>query len=174
MLWSTRQECPPCRIGRQRTGLPSVGLIAFCRCSYVGLLIEQLPRQSTKFRTVPFNSAVPWVEEVSNYLFVWAGFLSCAHLLGEEKHLRVDFAVKLLPKKAQVGVKLLNDMVLVVFFISMVAPSIRLLGKLRTTPSLRMPEAIPYSILPITMVICLVHLISLIRRHYAAYREASS
>ncbi|MFG6637922.1 hypothetical protein ACGYJ8_18540, partial [Sulfitobacter sp. 1A12126] len=26
---------------------------AFCRCSYVGLLIERLPRQSTKFRTVP-------------------------------------------------------------------------------------------------------------------------
>uniref|UniRef100_UPI0025960399 ATP-binding protein n=1 Tax=uncultured Sulfitobacter sp. TaxID=191468 RepID=UPI0025960399 len=24
-----------------------------CRCSYVGLLIEKLPRQSTKFRTVP-------------------------------------------------------------------------------------------------------------------------
>lgn len=121
-----------------------------------------------------FNSAVPWVEEVSNYLFVWAGFLSCALLLGEEKHLRVDFAVKLLPLKAQAGVKLFNDMVLVVFFISMVLPSVRLLGKLRTTPSLRMPEAIPYSILPITMMICLVHLVSLIRRHYAAYREVSA
>ncbi|MFG6519346.1 plasmid pRiA4b ORF-3 family protein, partial [Sulfitobacter sp. 1A13496] len=47
-------------IGRQRTGLPSVGLIAFCRCSYVGLLIEQLPRQSTKFRTVPYDFGDNW------------------------------------------------------------------------------------------------------------------
>ncbi|GAW34409.1 sialic acid TRAP transporter permease protein SiaT [Roseovarius sp. A-2] len=145
-----------------------VGIGSFCLFAMFSLLCINIVMRYA------FNSAVPWVEEVSNYLFVWAGFLSCAHLLGEEKHLRVDFAVNLLPLKAQAGAKLFNDMVLVVFFVSMVIPSIRLLGKLRTTPSLRMPEAIPYSILPITMVICLVHLASLIRRHYAAYREASA
>ncbi|MCF7779390.1 mechanosensitive ion channel [Sulfitobacter sp. M220] len=46
----------------QTTGLPSVGLIALCRCSYVGLLIEKLPRQSTKFRTVPISR-----QRITNY-----------------------------------------------------------------------------------------------------------
>lgn len=117
-----------------------------------------------------FNAALPWAEEVSNYLFVWAGFLSCAYLLGEDGHLRVDFLVGRFSRKVQAAIRLFNDAILVVFFASMVVPSVQLLGKLRTTPSLQMPEAIPYSILPITMAICLVHLVSLIRRHYADYR----
>lgn len=117
-----------------------------------------------------FNAALPWAEEVSNYLFVWAGFLSCAYLLGEDEHIRVDFVVGRLSQKSQAAIRLFNDFVLVVFFVSMVVPSFQLLGKLRSTPSLRIPEAIPYSILPITMLVCLVHLLSLIRRHYAAYR----
>ncbi|OSP53575.1 TRAP transporter small permease [Pseudoruegeria sp. SK021] len=145
-----------------------VGIGSFCLFAMFALLCLNI------IMRYAFNAAIPWAEEVSNYLFVWAGFLSCAYLLGEEQHLRVDFGVKWLPLKAQLGVKLFNDMVLLVFFVSMVIPSIRLLGKLRTTPSLRMPEAIPYSILPITMVICLVHLISLIRRHYTAFRETSA
>ena len=30
-----------------------------------------------------------WAEELSNFLFVWAGFLSCAYILAEDRHIRV-------------------------------------------------------------------------------------
>lgn len=145
-----------------------VGIGSFCLFAmFVILCLNILMRYG-------FNAALPWAEEVSNYLFVWAGFLSCAYLLGEDKHLRVDFIVNRFSKKKQATIRLFNDLVLLVFFASMVIPSFQLLGNLRTTPSLRMPEAIPYSILPLTMLICLVHMVSLIRRHYAAYRDASA
>lgn len=145
-----------------------VGVGSFCLFAMFAILcINILMRYG-------FNAALPWAEEVSNYLFVWAGFLSCAYLLGEDEHLRVDFLVSRLSEKAQAAIRLFNDFILTVFFVSMVVPSFHLLGKLRTTPSLRIPEAIPYSILPITMLICLVHLVSLTRRHYAAYRKVDA
>ncbi len=145
-----------------------VGIGSFCLFAMFAILCINIVMRYA------FNAALPWAEEVSNYLFVWAGFLSCAYLLGEDEHLRVDFMVSRLSAKAQAAIRLFNDLVLVVFFVSMVVPSFQLLGKLRTTPSLRIPEAIPYSILPITMLICLVHLASLIRRHYAAYRDVGT
>ncbi|WP_349581141.1 DDE-type integrase/transposase/recombinase [Sulfitobacter sp. NFXS29] len=49
------------------TGLPSVGLIVLCRCSYVGLRIEQLPRQSTKFRTVPHRPVTIVTDKAQTY-----------------------------------------------------------------------------------------------------------
>lgn len=145
-----------------------LGIGSFCLFAMFAILCVNI------LMRYAFNAALPWAEEVSNYLFVWAGFLSCAYLLGEDEHLRVTFLVGRLSERVQAGVRLFNDLVLVVFFVSMVVPSFRLLGQLRTTPSLRIPEAIPYAILPITMLLCLVHLVSLIRRHHAAFRKATS
>lgn len=70
-----------------------VGIGSFCLFAmFVILCLNILMRYG-------FNAALPWAEEVSNYLFVWAGFLSCAYLLGEDKHLRVDFIVNRFSKK---------------------------------------------------------------------------
>lgn len=51
--WSVLPRCRSCQINHQAIGLPSGGQECLYRCSYVGLLFEQLPRQRTKFRIVP-------------------------------------------------------------------------------------------------------------------------
>jgi TRAP-type C4-dicarboxylate transport system permease small subunit len=104
-----------------------------------------------------FNSAFFWAEEVTNYLFVWAGFLSCAYVLSRDEHLRVTILIDRLPVRAARFVSLFNLTLLIAFFASMILPSIVLLSRLRTTPALRLPEAIPYSIIAITMILCLIH-----------------
>lgn len=104
-----------------------------------------------------FSSAIFWAEEVSNYLFVWAGFLSCAYILSRDEHIRVTILTDKLPAWATRYVSAFNLVLLSIFFASMIWPSITLLSRLRTTPALRAPEAIPYSILAITMVLCLLH-----------------
>lgn len=142
-----------------------IGIGSFCLFAMFGILCVNI------LMRYAFNAALPWAEEVSNYLFVWAGFLSCAYLLGLDEHLRVDFLVNRFSPSVQAVIKLFNDIILLIFFVSMVLPSIRLLGQLRTTPSLRIPEAIPYAILPILMLLCLVHTVSLIKRHFTAFRE---
>ena len=63
----------------QSRGLPSIGPKCLCRCSYVGLLFEQLPRQRTKFRIVPrrliqegrlpagqFCKGAPWIIKIDD------------------------------------------------------------------------------------------------------------
>ena len=52
---SIRTECLACRKGCRLTGLPSACPAGLWRGSYVDLLSEEFPRQSTKFRIVPVN-----------------------------------------------------------------------------------------------------------------------
>lgn len=98
-----------------------------------------------------------WAEEVSNFLFVWAGFLSCAYVLADGRHIRVTLFVGLLPPAARQWISLLMAVVLVVVFGSFIWPSLISLKSMNVTAALQMPEAYPYAVLPITMTLCCVH-----------------
>jgi TRAP-type C4-dicarboxylate transport system permease small subunit len=105
-----------------------------------------------------FSEPFYWSEEASNYLFVWIGFLSCAHAVSDDAHIRVTAFVGLLPAKTQHLIALALDILMIVVFGSFVLPSIGALGSLHISTGLQIHEAYPYSIIPLTMVLCCVHL----------------
>jgi TRAP-type C4-dicarboxylate transport system permease small subunit len=98
-----------------------------------------------------------WAEEVSNFMFVWAGFLSCAYVLADDQHIRVTLFVGMLKPLARLWVSLVMAIILLIVFASFVWPCLHALGSLNVTASLQIPETFPYAILPISMVLCFTH-----------------
>ena len=109
------------------------------------------------FMRYVMNAPIFWAEEVSNFLFVWAGFLSCAHVLADDRHIRVTLLVGTLPARARHWLELAMAAILVAMFGSFVSPSLTALQSLNVTAALQIPEYIPYAILPIAMTLCCVH-----------------
>lgn len=119
-----------------------------------------------------FNAAIFWAEEVSNYAFVWAAFLSCAYVLSQNEHLRVTVLTDRLSPRAAKAVELVNLAVIFGIFVSLVWPSIALLEQLKLTPALRIPEAVPYTILPVAFTLCALHALAMFLRLFSELRDA--
>lgn len=130
------------------------------------------------FMRYVLTAPIFWAEEVSNFLFVWAGFLSCAYVLAQDQHIRVTLFVGMLKPTVQLWVSLAMTVLLMVVFASFVWPSLIALQSLNLTAALQISEVYPYAILPITMVLCFAHCvirITVLIREIAAIRgEAAS
>ncbi len=109
-----------------------------------------------------FNIPLTWVEELSNFLFIWVGFLSALYALSEGEHLRIGVFVGRLSPSARRWIEVFNLIVIILVFVSFVRPSVTLLGTLNTTAAMRIPEAIPYAILPLFMILGTVQVGALI------------
>lgn len=124
------------------------------------------------FMRYVLSAPIFWAEEVSNFLFVWAGFLSCAFVLADDRHIRVTLFVGFLKPAAQRWIALTMAAVLAVVFGSFVWPSLEALGSLNVTAALQIPEFYPYAILPTTMVLCFAHCVIRIARIGSAIHAA--
>jgi TRAP-type transport system small permease protein len=105
-----------------------------------------------------FSEPFYWSEEASNYLFVWIGFLSCAHAISDDAHIRVTAFVAPLPEKMRHAIALTLDLFMIVVFGSFVMPAWGALASLHISTGLQIHEAYPYAIVPLTMVLACVHL----------------
>ena len=105
-----------------------------------------------------FAEPLFWAEEASNWLFVWIGFLSCACAIGDDSHIRVSMLVDMLPARVRRGIDVLLDVLMLFVFGSFVLPSWRALFSLHISTGLRVHEGYAYSIIPLTMALCCVHL----------------
>ena len=47
-----------------------------------------------------FQSSLTWSEELARYMFVWLVYFSVSYTARREKHIRIDAAINLYPKKA--------------------------------------------------------------------------
>lgn len=103
------------------------------------------------------NQPIFWAEEASNYMFVWIGFLSCAHAVGDGTHIRVTLFVNLLGERVRRVLALVMDLILAAMFASLAGPAWRALDSLHISISLQIPERYPYAVVPLTMVLCGAH-----------------
>lgn len=106
-----------------------------------------------------FSEPLYWAEEASNYLFVWIGFLSCANSVAEGTHIRVTAFVDLLGERAKSWLAFGLDGLLLVTFAAYIIPSWRALDSLHISTGLQINEKYPYAIIPITMVLCFIHVL---------------
>ena len=130
------------------------------------------------FMRYVLTAPIFWAEEVSNFLFVWAGFLSCAYVLAQDQHIRVTLFIGMLRPRTQRWISLAMTVLLTVVFASFVWPSLTALQSLTLTAALQISEAYPYAILPITMILCFTHCViriaALVRELASTRREAAS
>ena len=104
-----------------------------------------------------FSQPLYWAEELSNYMFVWIGFLSCANSVTDGKHIRVTAFVDLLSERARRWIALLMDGMLLAVFGVYILPSWRALDSLHISTGLQIHERYPYAILPFAMTLCCLH-----------------
>lgn len=98
-------------------------------------------------------------DELNNYLFIWMSFLSAAYVMGNDGHVRVTAFVSLLSAKAQIWIKLIMDIIMVVVFFQYIAPSMRMLSRLRLSNMMRIPLRYVYVIMPIVFFLMCIHII---------------
>ena len=98
-------------------------------------------------------------DELNNYLFIWMSFLSAAYVMGNDGHVRVTAIVSLLPKKGQLWVKLVMDLIMVVVFFQYISPSMRMLSRLKLSNMMRIPLKYVYVIMPIVFFLMCIHIL---------------
>lgn len=70
-----------------------------------------------------FNSSLSWSEELCIYMFIWMGFLSLSYCIKRKSSIKVEMIVDLLPEKVKLCLRVLENLIMVVFYIYMCFPA---------------------------------------------------
>lgn len=63
-----------------------------------------------------FSASLSWAEELTRYCFIYSAFLGLGYCVRNNKMLKVDIIMTVLPKAAQVALDLVGKVVTLVFF----------------------------------------------------------
>lgn len=116
------------------------------------------------FHRFILNDALPWPEEASRFLMIWALFIGGAYAFLDRDHASIEYLSKKLPGKASVVVEIANN-VLIILFLSVIvyggAQQMIYLGG-HTTGALGISRAIPYAAIPVSGLIYIAFAVRLI------------
>lgn len=119
-----------------------------------------------------FDFPIIWSDEVNNFLFIWIGFLSCAYIMGEDKHMRVTAIVERLPQRVQAVIRIIMDVIMIVVFLYYLPPFFKLMGKVTYSGLLRLPLKYIYAILPLSFSLMAIHIVNNIVNELCALMQA--
>ena len=90
-----------------------------------------------------FNNSLTWSEELVRYLFVWSAFLSLPYTIKTGIAISIDQVVNILPEVARKSVKIVSNVLMIIFFIFMFQNSIGVVQSSiisgQRTPALGLP-----------------------------------
>ena len=64
-----------------------------------------------------FQNSLTWSEELARYMFVWLVYFSVSFTARRQKHIRIDAAINLYPKKLRPYVEILSEVIVLAFSI---------------------------------------------------------
>ena len=67
-----------------------------------------------------FNNSLSWSEELARYLFIWLIYIGISYGCKMQKHLKIDAALYIFPKKLRPYVRLIGDILFTIFAIYIV------------------------------------------------------
>jgi TRAP-type C4-dicarboxylate transport system permease small subunit len=114
-----------------------------------------------------FNHPLTWPEELCTLLLVWMTFFGASLLLKKEQHIEIDFFTKLLPRRAQQVLRLLNYLLMFGFLVVVAwgAYKLQFFQSRHYTVALGIPKN--YFSLPVlisSIAMCLYILLAFVRR----------
>lgn len=125
-----------------------------CLASLLGLMLFNAAARYL------FDFPVVWSDEMNGFFFVWMGFLSTAYVMGEDNHMRVTGLVEMLPRRVQYVIRTIMNVIMIAVFIYYIPGFIKLMGRVTFSGLLRIPLKYVYSILPISFVLLIVHVVN--------------
>ncbi len=108
------------------------------------------------------NHSLFWSEELGRMLLVWISFLGATVAYKRKAHIGIDFFVQKLPSGISSKIRTITYLGSLFFFSIMVVCGSRfsLFIKLQQTPALGLSKSIPFSIIPLSGIIFLIHCIT--------------
>jgi len=107
------------------------------------------------------SQSIFWAEEAARYAMVWLVYLGVVVAASHRSHTRIDFFVDLLPSLGYKTVKILVNIVCLLFLTGIVYYSWDLmrLGMMMKSSAMRIPMIIVYSAIPFCCVLTGIYLI---------------
>lgn len=76
--------------------------------------------------TRKFGYPISWAVDISTFLFAWVVFLGGDAAMRRDALVNIDMFVKLLSEKAQLNIKIINNIIIIAFLITMIGFGIKL------------------------------------------------
>lgn len=96
-----------------------------------------------------FQNSLTWSEEMARYMFVWLVYFSVSYTARREKHIRIDAAINLYPKKARPYIEILSEVIVLGFAIFIAVTGYTVFGKIawsgQMSPAMRIPMQFVYA-----------------------------
>ncbi len=96
-----------------------------------------------------FQSSLVWSEELARYMFIWLVYFAVAHTAKNEKHIRIDAAINLYPKKLRPYIEILSELVVLAFSIFIAVTAVTVYNKItwsgQLSPAMRIPMQFIYA-----------------------------
>jgi TRAP-type C4-dicarboxylate transport system permease small subunit len=101
-----------------------------------------------------------WTEEITRYLFIW--IIMIGSIVGIEKklHFKVELIVRAFPQHLQRAIGLFGQFAIISFLLIMGIFGMKIYPSMAgvVTPSLGLPQFLPFSVIPVASFLMLLHL----------------
>ncbi len=118
------------------------------------------------FRYV-LNNSIYWSSEVSRYLLAWLAFIGTTAAYKKGAHVGIDLLSTHISAEANEVRKIIILLAITTIWVVILVESFRLehLYSSQRTSTFNLPYSIPFSVLPITAVIWIIHTLSDLTKH---------
>lgn len=96
-----------------------------------------------------FSASLSWSEELARYLFIWLIYLGISYGCKIMKHIKIDAALMLFPKKIRPVIMIVGDVIFFAFAIYITVTGFQLCGMqiqlTKTSPAMQLPLQYVYA-----------------------------
>lgn len=122
-----------------------------------------------------FQNSLVWSEELSRYLFIWLIYFAVSYTARREKHIRIDAAINLYPKKARPYIEILSELIVLGFSVFIAVTAITVFQKItwsgQLSPAMRIPMQYVYAAPLIGFVLTAIRQVQCILRRVKAIKN---
>ncbi|MUU11572.1 MAG: TRAP transporter small permease [Oscillibacter sp.] len=121
-----------------------------------------------------FAHANSWSEELARYLFIYDVMIGAAIAIRRNSHLQIDILINLMKPKVRTILTIIATLAGMVFMVFLLSYSITLVqtGARTMSAGLGIPMSIPYSCMPVGIVLMLLTSIEVLFKNISALRGA--
>lgn len=96
-----------------------------------------------------FGSSLTWSEELARYLFIWLVYFAVSYTAHKEKHIRIDAAINLYPKKLRPYIEILSEIIVLCFAVFIAVTGVTVFQKIawsgQVSPAIGLPMQFVYA-----------------------------
>lgn len=129
------------------------------------------------FRFV-LNASLDWTEELARYCFIASIYAGAALGVKEEQHIRVEIVNVIFPEKIAFGIRFIANLIWLGFAILIMVQGFQMCSVFfangQTSPTLRLPMGMVYSVVPIGFFLMTIRLIQRIYMDFKCRKDCEA